>query len=385
MGLLATLGSILGYTFVCLLVLYIILYIMSHFVYFRKNKENRDVVEKVIIITGGTSGIGKEVVKTLYLKGAVIVFTGRSIKKAREIINELKSDLPKLAKKNNDDTQLVSNRIEDLNSGTWESDNRHFSSKYLYFRSFDQSSLTEVKSFTDWFRGNFNSLDTLHCNAGLIVQKEKKTEQGFDFSMGVTHFAHYLMVHEFLDLLKGTPESRVVTTSSEVHRNRSRDNVEIDLQDFDWKKSHTKYNSFHRYSCSKLANVLFTVGLADLFNRKGWQVKAVSLHPGVVRTGLWREVNGCLKVIASIFMPLLWTSWEGSQNSLFLILSPWSKLKNGEYYVRCKVEKMNSRARREAYWKKFWNVSKQEMKFKGGFDCERFESFEIEDERRGLQ
>ena len=103
----------------------------------------------------------------------------------------------------------------------------------------------------------------------------------------------------------------------------------------------------------------------------------MSLHPGVVRTGFWREVKGCLRVFVNIFMPLLWTSWEGSQTSLLLILSPWGKLKNAEYYSRCKIEKMNIRAKKEAYWKKFWNVSKQEMKFKGGFDCERFEPYQI--------
>ena len=269
MGFLATLGYILGGTFATLVVLYILLYILSHYVFLRKNKENRNVVDKTIIVTGGTSGIGKETLKILYLKGAVIIFTGRSVKKAREIIKELRLDLQKSVKNNTGDTQLNTSRLEELKSGSWDSDNRNFSSKYLYFRALDQSSLTEVKAFTEWYKGSFDSLDTFHCNAGLIVPKEKKTAEGFDFAMGVTHFAHYLMVHEFLDLLKNTPESRVVTTSSEAHRNGARDNIEIDLQDFDWKKSRTKYEPFHRYCCAKLANVLFTVGLADFFSRKG--------------------------------------------------------------------------------------------------------------------
>ena len=385
MSLLAIIGIVIASIFAVILILYITIYIMSHYVYSVKNKENRDIVNKTIIITGGTSGIGKEVVKTLYPKGAVLVFTGRSVKSAKDIIHRLKADLHKKIKTNKTNAELVSKRLDDLKSGTWDAENHHFSSKYLHFRALDQSSLTEVKAFTDWFRGNFSSLDTLHCNAGCIVAQERKTQEGFDFAMGVTHFAHYLMVHELLDLLKNTPESRVITTSSEVHRNRSKDNVEIDLDDFDWKKSNTKYKAFHRYSCSKLANVLFTVGLADLFTRNGWQIKAVSLHPGVVRTGFWRDLPGCLKVIACITMPLLWTSWEGCQNSLFLILSPWANLTNGEYYVRCKIEKMNSRAKREAYWKKFWNVSKREMKWKGEFDCERFEEYKVDGEWRTLK
>ena len=383
MGILSTILYILGFTLATLILLYIILYILSHYVFLRKNKENRDITNRNIIITGGTSGIGKEVVKTLYLKGGVVIFTGRSLEKARAIIKGLKLDLQNLVKKRKINTQLHSTRLEDLESGTWDSEGHHFSSKYLYFRALDQSSLAEVKSFTDWFQGNFNSLDTLHCNAGLISFKDQKTQEGFDPAMGVTHFAHYLMVHELLDLLKSTPESRVVTTSSEAHSQGS--SLEIDLQDFDWKKSHTKYDAMHRYGCSKLANVLFTVGLADFFNKKNWQVKAVSLHPGVVRTDFFRDLKGCMKVFISIFKPLLWTTWEGSQTSLFLILSPWSMLKSGEYYSRCKVATMNSRGRREAYWKKFWNVSKQEMKFKGGFDCERFEVYQLSDGRNGLE
>ena len=97
----------------------------------------------------------------------------------------------------------------------------------------------------------------------------------------------------------------------------------------------------------------------------------------MVRSGFLREAKGAKKVVISFISLLFWTTLEGSQTSLKLILSPWSKLINGEYYARCQITPMNSRAHREAYWKKFWNLSKQEMKYRGGFDCEKFEAFDL--------
>ena len=374
MSTLATIGLATGSAISALFALG---YVYSHFIIKNKNTEDRDLNGKNIIVTGGTSGIGREILQILYLKGAVVTFTGRNHKNAREIVAEVRRSLTELVKSTKGrKAQFASERLEDLQGGTWDQKDHHFTSKYLHFRAVDQSKLPQVKAFTDWFNDHFESLDTLYCNAGLLCLTERKTQEGFDFAMGVTHFGHYLMVHELLELLKDTLNSRIVTTSSKRHRGK-KDEVEIDLQDFDWKKSHTKYDGFHRYGCSKLANVLFTVGLAHLFARKGWKIKAVSLHPGVVRSGFLREAKGAMKALISIFSLLFWSTREGSQTSLKCILSPWNKLVNGEYYARCQITPMNSRAHREAYWKKFWNVSKQEMKHKGGFECPKFEEFDL--------
>ena len=214
MSILATIAYIVSSIIGAILILYIIGYIYSHCIIKNKNTENRDIKGKNIIVTGGTSGIGREILQILYFKGAVVTFTGRNFKNAREIINEVKAKLRQRR------DRFAEERLMDIQAGTWDQKEHHFSSNYLNFRVVDQSKLTQVKAFTDWFNDQFESLDTLYCNAGLLCLTERKTAEGFDFAMGVTHFGHYLMVHELLELLKATPKSRIVTTSSKRHRGR---------------------------------------------------------------------------------------------------------------------------------------------------------------------
>ena len=378
MGFLAILGYIFGGLLTLLILLYITAYIVTHYVQNSPNKENRDVHQKNIIITGGTSGIGKEAAKDLYLKGANIIFTGRSYKKAEAIVDEIKEEIEKQLKDSKNDVELLAARLDDLRAGSWDEEH-NFSSTCLHYRKLDQSSLAQVTQFTDWAKANLQSLDTLHCNAGLVCVEEKKTEEGFDFAMGITHFAHFLMTHELLDLLKATPKSRVVTTSSEAHVfEMSGKKTYIDLTDIDWKKSRTKYDAAHRYSCSKLANVLFTVALADLFDRKGWEVKAVCLHPGGVRSGFFDNFKGGMKYLVAFLYPIFLTAWEGAQTSLYCILSDWGALENGKYYANCKPKRVNKVVEDGPYWKKFWNLSREEIKYKGGIETELFEDYNLD-------
>ena len=360
-------------TAAALVFLYIVAYFYSHYGIQNKCKEDRDIKNKNIIVTGGTAGIGKEVVKTLYLKGAVLIFTGRSIKKAKSLISELQVLLKKKLKKGAGSQDDLKTKLKDLESGTWDNQ-QNFDSKFLKFRVIDQASLAQVRQFTEWVKANFSSLDTLHCNAGLVSQTEKKTEEGFDLAMGVSHFSHYLMVHDLLDLLKATPESRVVTTTSEAQKGPNH-STHIDLEDFHLENSDKPYDPFQGYFRSKLANVLFTVGLNHFFKQEGLQIKAVSLHPGIVRTEFLRDMKGALLVIYTILCPIWWDCVEGSQTSLFCILAEWSKLKSGEYYQRSEVGEMNKRGRNAMYWMEFWNVCKREMKKKAGIECAKFKEF----------
>lgn len=108
---------------------------------------------------------------------------------------------------------------------------------------------------------------------------------------------HFLLTKLLMDRLKSTSESRIVNLSSMAH-NMGSNNLDID--DLMWNKR--KYNDWTSYAASKLANIYFTKHQAKILEQDGVNnVKVCSLHPGVVRTELGRNMNKCALVFQAIF------------------------------------------------------------------------------------
>ncbi len=105
------------------------------------------------------------------------------------------------------------------------------------------------------------------------MSNREVNELGIEMTMATNHFGHFLLTYLLFPLVKKAKEARIINVSSTVHRNTSDSTVEdLNAQSF---------SSFGFYKKSKLANVQFTMGLA---NRLGSypNIKAMSLHPGVV-------------------------------------------------------------------------------------------------------
>lgn len=356
-----------------IILLYLFGVLITHCCVYKKNKIKEDMRDKIVLVTGGTSGIGEILWVDLFLRGATVIYTGRDTKKVRKIMERVQKKVHEGTKEN----ALLKERAQSFQKGKWE-ENGSFTSEFLYFYKLEMGNLKSVKEFCDWFKAKFNRLDILANNAGLLLKKYKVTEEGFEFTMGVNHYAGYLLVHELLDLLKNTKKSRVITTSSSVHKKLPGfPNPKIDLDDLEWQKSNKKYQGWHRYGTSKLANVLFTKALGRFFEEKKMEIKALSFHPGVVRTGFLRDVGGCLKILFFFQIPFMRTQIEGTQTLMFLANEEYDKLKNGAFYDNCEIGKMNPLGKNEKYWKKFWNLSREEIKNKAGFDLEEFDLFEI--------
>ena len=339
-----------------------------------KCKDHRDMKDKVVIVTGGTAGLGTECVYDLYQKGAIVIFTGRNSKSTKEkLIPELEY---RMAQGIENKPEFLKERLKSLKNGTWDSENQNFSSEALYFRKLDQSSLGACKAFCDWFKASFTSLDTLHNNAGLALETYKETQDGFEFMMGINHYSHYLITHELLDLIKSTPRSRVVNTASIVSLKMGGMDPTIDLDDLEWERSHQKFDGMHRYGTSKLANVLFTQALATFFEDNSINAKAVCLHPGAIDSSLGRNAKGCsTKALICLMRPFMGTNKDGCQTNLACIYRDYDRLENGKYYDRLVVAKRNELADDEGYWKRFWDLSRAEIKEKAGFDLKGFAKF----------
>ena len=377
MNILIIIAICVGGFLLFLFILYWLLAILAQCTMYPKCKDSRDMADKVVIVTGGTAGIGTECIYDLYIKGAKVIFTGRNAKNVKSIILPgLETRLSEQMNKSSSTTpEFLKERHQELKAGKWdEKDN--FESKYLFFRRLDQGSLKDCKVFCDWVKGNFKTLDTLHNNAGLLVESYKETKEGFELMMGVNHYSHYLITHELLPLIKSNPRCRVVNTSSIASHKVAGVDPYIDLDDLEWKKSHQKFEGAHKYGNSKLANVLFSVGLSKYFKENKIEAKAVSLHPGAIRTSFDRGFETCyMKSILCILKPCLGTPEDGCQTNLACIYREYDQLEDGKYYDRLKVAKINPVAEDEKYVQRFWDISRQQIKLKGGFDLTDFTFF----------
>ena len=203
---------------------------------------------KIFIVTGPTSGLGKESVKVLVRKNATVIMAARNINKAESVANEILEE--------NKNAKID---IEEL----------------------DLSSLESVKNFSQLIIKKYKSLDCLINNAGIMACPYSKTQDGFEIQMGTNHLGHFALTGQLISLLKKTPNSRVVNVSSIAHTSGN-----IDFDDLNWEKR--KYRTWSAYSDTKLANLYFTYQLSSKLGEDKGNPIILASHPGWTATDLQR-------------------------------------------------------------------------------------------------
>jgi len=200
----------------------------------------------VVLLTGGTSGIGREATRRLAADGATVTIVGRDADRGSRIAEE----------------------------STAETDGT------VRFRRADLAGQSTVRELAADVRASHDRLDVLAHNAGLSSSDRIETTDGIERTLAVNHLAPYLLTHELADRLRADGGARVVVTASGIHYRGT-----LDFADLQFERG---YEGLDAYARSKLANVAFTVELADRFDRDG--VVANCFTPGFVpSTGLFRE------------------------------------------------------------------------------------------------
>ncbi len=200
---------------------------------------------KVAVITGANSGIGYEAAKKLALKGAHVVLAVRNTAKGGKAVREIRSAVP----------------LADLE-----------------VMALDLASLQSIRSFAALFLAGHDRLDLLINNAGVMALPRSETADGFEMQFGTNHLGHFALTGLLLPLLQKTPQARVVTVSSGLHRTGR-----INFEDLQGQQSYSKWGA---YGQSKLANLLFTYELQRRLTAAGSAVKSVAAHPGYAATNL---------------------------------------------------------------------------------------------------
>ncbi len=276
-------------------------------------------MNKTILITGASTGIGKAGALELGCRGWEVFVHARSAARGKPVLDELKQNAPGA------NFTLVTG---------------------------DVSSMAEVKALAEQVKAQTKTLDVLWNNAGLMLDERRVSTDGWEMTMAINHLAPFVLTRELLPLIEQT-QGRIITTSSGAYQ-MGRFNWN------DWMDEKSKYSSFKAYSKSKLANILFTRELAQRVNAKG--ITAHCFHPGLVSTEFGRQ-RGEEKqkgfIPGGLFRSLFMLDPQaGADTGVFLAEDPSARNSNGDFWIKRRVRTTN-RFVNDSDAAKLWGLSEE--------------------------
>ncbi|KAM6953699.1 retinol dehydrogenase 12, like [Aplochiton taeniatus] len=281
---------------------------------FRSWSSTATLNDKTVVITGANTGIGKETALDLAKRGARVIMACRDMEKAQTALKEV---------------------IE--GSGN----------QNVITMKLDLSDTKSIREFAGAINKEETKLNILINNAGVMVCPYGKTTDGFEMQIGVNHFGHFLLTSLLLDLIKRSAPARIITVSSMAHTWGT-----INLEDINSEKNYDKKAA---YSQSKLANILFTRSLVKKLQGTG--VTAYALHPGVVKTDLWRHLSGPQQVAMKLISPFTKNSVQGAQTTIYCAVEPALETESGGYYSDCAPATCSRAALDDETAEKLWELS----------------------------
>jgi retinol dehydrogenase-12 len=245
-----------------------------------------DLANKLFIVTGANTGIGKITARELARGGARVLLACRSEAKTRAVIEELQREVP---------------------------------GAKLEYLQLDLSDLASVRTCAEAILARNEPIHGLINNAGMAGAKGL-TKDGFELTFGTNHLWPYLFTRLLLDRIK-QGHGRIVTVASKSH---------YQAKGIDWdavRKPTRSATGMHEYEVSKLSNVLFSNELARRLEGTG--VTTYALHPGVVATDVWRKIPAPVRWLMKKFMI---TPEDGAVASLRCATDPAFASQTGRYY-----------------------------------------------------
>jgi len=272
--------------------------------------------DKVCLVTGATAGIGLVTARELARKGARVMLVGRSREKCARAVEEIKA-------------QTGASAVDPLVA--------------------DLSSQADIRRLAEEVRSRTPRLDVLVNNAGGIFLKRQESAQGIEMTFALNHLSYFLLTNLLLPLLKQSAPARIVSVASDAHKG-----VSLVFDDLEGKK---QFGGWRAYQRSKLANILFTYELARRLEGKG--VTANTLHPGFVRTTIFREpgpIGWLLRRAADV---IALSPEAGAKTSIYLASSPDIAGISGRYFVKEKPVESSPQSRDSAAGGRLWKLSEE--------------------------
>ncbi|KAK7942728.1 uncharacterized protein PG986_011841 [Apiospora aurea] len=283
------------------------------------DKDVPDLSGKIILVTGGNVGLGKETIYQLAKhKPAHIYLAARSAAKAQEAIKDIQQRAPDAAP--------------------------------ITFLECDLSSFDSIKSAAAKFLSQASELHILINNAGIMACPPGKTKEGYEIQFGTNHMGHAQLTKLLLPTLLKTAEKapegavRIVSLSSMGEAFAAKDPyADADTR---LKSDLASTSTWTRYGIAKLANVHHSRALAQRYP----SLRCVAVHPGAVRTELTRGPLATYSAFSLVMAPLHWLA--------SFAMTP----RSGHFYYPVAVDgKASAQAKDEKLCEQLWAWTEKEL------------------------
>ncbi len=276
-----------------------------------------DMRGKICVVTGASSGIGRETARWLAGHGAEVLAVGRNPQRLHDVLASVRDVHP-------------SSQIESEQA--------------------DFASLEEVRQLAGRIRERYPRIDVLVNNAGVWNNSRKQSADGHEHTFAVNHLAPFLLTLELATMLYAAELPRVINVSSRLHRREPR----FDLDDPH--QQNQRYSGLRAYRQSKLANVLFT---RELARRLRGVITANAVHPGDVATDVVRDSRVLSFLSRTAGKLRLLTAEEGARTTLHVASSPKLAQVSGRYFAFCKECAPSSAAHDRSNGEQLWQLSER--------------------------
>ncbi len=273
----------------------------------------KPLYNKICLITGGTSGIGKASAKLLAELDGIIILVGRNEDKCQKTVQELKQQTG--------------------NPG-------------IHYLVADLSSQAAIRQLAAQFCQHYDRLDVLINNAGVYLFRRLESPEGLELTFAVNHLAYFLLSNLLLDELRASEAARVINVASGAHHYAK--------LNFDDLQHNNSFDKLQVYGQSKLANIMFSYELARRLQNSNITVNA--MNPGGVATNLGRQ-NSELRFWLRRLIRREQSPKDGARTVVYLASSPKVFGLSGLYFENMQPIRSSAASYDEVAAKRLWDIS----------------------------
>ncbi len=266
--------------------------------------------DKIVLITGGNSGIGKATAIGIAKTGATVIIACRNQERGVQAV----ADIKKASGNKNIELLLV-----------------------------DLASQKSVREAAAEFKRRYNKLHVLINNAGVFIGRREETADGLEKTFETNYLSHFLLTHLLLDTLKASTPARIINVASK--------HVGVKVN-FDDLQTSQNYSFMKAVGPTKVELIMFTQALAKQLEGTGVTVN--SLHPGLAKSNILNDVPAMVRFI---FRLISSSPEKCARTSIFLATSPDVENISGRYFENKKVVKPGANASGEEDIKRLWEES----------------------------
>jgi len=281
---------------------------------------------KTVVVTGASTGLGLESSVQLAELGAKVILAVRDIQKTKTNLQVRLATIPQ-----NTRVELENRLI-------------------IWPVTLNLADFESIREFVNSLKNDDVTIDVLLNNAGCMQEEKQFSKTGVEWVFAVNQLGPFLLTVLCVPLLLKTPSPRIVILSSSLHRSGG---TTFDFDDINWEKRN--YNGMRAYSESKFANQLFSYAL---HRRVSGKIGVYTVHPGVVRTELGRDISWWKKIF---FVPISYAFFkstaDGAKTQVFCSSSNDINEESGKYFGNCKSEPSSQESLNEESQEKMWDLS----------------------------